>query len=189
MTTFSEAIVIGEPRVGAKGNRSAQLTQKDGQPITVTATAPLTCPFGAGVYQGDGTETRLNIDYGDLGGLLDLFRTLDEVIVKEAIKASAQLWPGRNLTPEQVREGYHSAVKEREGYNPTVRAKVDTAKVRCWAWDGSRIPLPDNRAKGCLVQPKLVAKNIWFMAPNKWGVTWDTADLRIQEPSVECPWA
>ena len=188
MTTYPEAIVIGEPRVGAKGNRSAQLTQKDGKPITVTATTPLTCPFGASVYQATGEETRLNIDYGELGGLLDLFHTLDEVIIREAVKASSQLWPGKNLTPEQVREGYHSAIKERPGYNPTVRAKLDTTKVRCWSWDGSRIQLPEDKAKGCLVQPKLVAKNIWFMAPSSWGVCWDTTDLRIQEPCVECPW-
>ena len=186
MTTHPENISIGEPRVGTKGNRTAPLAQKDGKPITVTSTVPLSCPFGASIFQGDGTETRLNIDFGELGGLLHIFRSLDEVIIQEGVKVKDQLW--KNMTEAQIRDGYHSAIKEREGYNPTMRAKLDLVKARYWSWDGSRIQLPDDKGKGCLIQPKLVAKNIWFMYPNKWGVTWEATDLRIQEPCVECPW-
>ena len=59
-----DSIAIGEPRTYNRGGKSAQVTLQSGKPVVIISTVPLSCPFGAGTYQGDGTETRLTIDFG-----------------------------------------------------------------------------------------------------------------------------
>jgi hypothetical protein len=126
-----DSIALGEPRVNAKGGKSAQVTHQSGKPVVVViANVPLSCPFGAGTFQGDGTETRLTIDFGQLEHMEAIFRGLDEQLVQAAITAKDSLWP-KGQTPEQVRENYTSPLKEREGYSTTLRCKTDTEKVRC----------------------------------------------------------
>ena len=186
MATQLDSLALGEVRTNAKGGKSANATHQSGKPVVITATVPLSCPFGAGLYQGDGTETRLNIDFGQLEGLEAMIRGLDEQLIQAAITARDSLWP-RGLSEAQVRENFTSALKEREGYSTTLRCKIDTEKCRCWSWEGAKIPLPDSKAKGCQVCPRIQLQNIWFMSP-KWGATFQVTDLRIQEPIQECPW-
>ena len=50
-TTHLDNIAIGEIRTNAKGGKCANITQKN-EPIVNVSTTPLTCPFGAGIYQG-----------------------------------------------------------------------------------------------------------------------------------------
>ncbi len=187
MAQHLETLALGEVRTNAKGGKSANATHKSGKPVVITATVPLSCPFGAGIYQGDGTETRLNLDFAQLESLEAIFRGLDEQLIQAAIAAKDSLWLGKNLTDQQVRENYTSPLKERDGYSATLRCKIDTEKVRCWSWEGAKIPLPDSRAKGCLVCPRIQLQSLWFMSP-KWGATFLVTDLRIQEPCIECPW-
>ena len=163
------------------------MSLQSGKPIVIIANVPLSCPFGAGTYQGDGTETRLTIDFGQLETLEVIFRGLDEQLITAAIAAKDSLWPGKALTPEQVRENYTSPLKERESYNTTLRCKIDTLKIRVWSWEGAKIPLPGSGAKGCQVSPCIQVQSLWFMAP-RWGATFQVTDLRIQEPILECPW-
>jgi hypothetical protein len=186
MTTHLDSLALGELRTNARGGKSANVSLGSGKPVVITATLPLTCPFGAGVFQSDGTETRLNIDFGQLEGLEETFRGLDEQLIQAAVAARDSLWP-KGLTPEQVRENFTSALKEREGYSTTLRCKIDVEKCRCWSWEASRIPMPESKGKGCQVCPKIQLQSLWFMSP-KWGATFLTTDLRIQEPCVECPW-
>ena len=187
MATHLDALALGELRTNAKGGKSASATYQSGTHIVVTATAPLSCPFGAGLYQDDGSSTRLNVDFGQLEGLEAIFRGLDEQLVQAAIAAKDQLWQGKNMSDSQVRENYTSPLKEREGYSATLRCKIDTLKCHCWSWDGARIQLPESKAKGCQVCPRIQLQSLWFMSP-KWGATFLATDLRIQEPCIECPW-
>ena len=151
MAQHLETLVLGELRTNAKGGKSANATHKSGKPVVITATVPLTCPFGAGIYQGDGTETRLNLDFAQLESLEAIFRGLDEQLIQAAIAAKDSLWLGKGLSEAQVRENYTSPLKERDGYSATLRCKIDTEKVRCWSWEGAKIQLPDSKGKGCLV--------------------------------------
>ena len=187
MSIQLDSIAIGELRTNSRGGKSAQVTFASGKAVVIIANVPLSRPFGAGTYQGDGTETHLNIDLGQLESLEAIFRGLDEQLVQAAIAAKDFLWPGKALTPEQVRENYNSPLKEREAYSTTLRCKIDTEKVRVWSWEGAKIPLPDSRAKGCQVSPRIQLQSLWFMAP-RWGATFQVTDLRIQEPIQECPW-
>jgi hypothetical protein len=182
-----DCLAIGELRTNAKGGKSANVTQNCGKSVIVTATVPLQCPFGASLFQDDGTSTRLNIDFAELEGLEAIFRSIDEQLILAAIAAKDSLWIGKNYTDQQIREFYTSPLKEREGYSTTLRAKLDTEKCRCWSWDGGKISLPESKGKGCMVCPKIQLQNLWFMSP-KWGATFQVTDLRIQEPCVECPW-
>ena len=91
MATQLDSLALGEVRTNAKGGKSANVTHQSGKPIVVTATLPLSCPFGAGLYQDDGSSTRLNIDFGQLEGLEATFRGLDEQLVQAAIAAKDSL--------------------------------------------------------------------------------------------------
>ena len=153
MATHVDTLALGEVRTNAKGGKSAQVTHQSGKPVVVVATVPLSCPFGAGLYQDDGSSTRLNIDFGQLESLEAIFSGLDEQLIKAAIAAKDHRWPAKNLTAEQVRENYTSPLKERAEYSTTLRCKIDTEKVRCWSWEGAKIPLPDSKAKGCTGLP------------------------------------
>ena len=141
MAQHLDTLALGEPRVNAKGGKSAQVTHQSGKPVVCIAAAPLSCPFGAGTFQGDGTEKRLTIDFGQLEGMEAIFRGLDEQLVQAAIAAKDSLWP-KGQTPEQVRENYTSPLKEREGYSTTLRCKIDTEKVRCWSWEEQKSSFP-----------------------------------------------
>jgi hypothetical protein len=99
-----DALALGEVRTNARWGKSANATLQSGKPIVVTATVPLACPFGASLYQDDGSRNRLNIDFGQLEGLEAIFRGLDEQLIQAAIAAKESLWPGKNLTDQQVRE-------------------------------------------------------------------------------------
>jgi hypothetical protein len=186
MATQLDSLALGEVRTNAKGGKSANVSHQSGKPVIVIATTPLSCPFGAGLYQDDGSSTRLNIDFGQLEGLEATFRGIDEQLIQAAIDAKDSLWP-KGLSDAQVREHFTSALKEREGYSTTLRCKVDTEKCRCWNWEGAKVPMPESKGKGCQVCPKIQLQSLWFMSP-KWGATYQVTDLRIQEPVVECPW-
>jgi hypothetical protein len=188
MAHHLDAFALEELRTNARGGKSAQVTHQSGKPVVVVATVPLSCPFGAGLYQEDGSSTRLNIDFGQLKGLEAIASGLDEQLINAAITAKESLWPGKNLTPAQVRESYTSPLKQREGYSTTFRCKLDTEKVRCWTWEGAKIPLPGSKGKWCQICPRIQLQSLWFRFPLKWGATWLATDLRIQEPCIECPW-
>ena len=181
-----DSIALGELRTNSKGGKSAQATLQSGKPVVVIANAPLSCPFGAGLYQGDGSSTRLNIDFGQLECMEAIFRGLDQQLIQAAIVAKDSLWP-KGQTPEQVRDNYISSLKEREGYSTTLGCKADTEKVRCWSWKGAKILMPDSKAKGFQVCPRIQLQSLWFMSP-KWEATFHVKDLRAQEPIQECPW-
>ena len=133
MAQHLDTLALGEPRVNAKGGKSAQVTHQSGKPVVVVTTVPPSCPFGAGLYQEDGSSTRLNIDFGQLEGLEAIYRGLDEQLIQAAIAARESLWLGKGLTEAQVRETYTSPLKERPEYSTTFRCKIDTAKCRCWS--------------------------------------------------------
>jgi hypothetical protein len=187
MSAQIENLAIGELRTNSKGGKFANITQQNGKPVIVIATEPLLCPFGASLFQDDGTSTRLNIDFGQLEGLEAIFRNIDEQIILAAIAAKDSLWSGKGLTDQQIRENYSSGLKEREGFSTTLRAKLDVEKCRCWNFDGAKIQLPESKGKGCQICPRLQLMSIWFMSP-KWGATFITTDMRIQEQIVQCPW-
>ena len=180
MSPQIEGLAFGELRTNSKGGKFANITQQNGKPVIIIATDPLSCPFGASLFQDDGSSTRLNIDFGQLEGLEAIFRHTDEQIILGAIAAKDSLWPGKNLTDQQIKENYSSSLKEREGFPTTFRAKLDTEKCRFWNFDGAKIQLPESKGKGCQICPRLQLQSIWFMSP-KWGGTFMTTDLRIQE--------
>jgi hypothetical protein len=184
--TQIETIALGELRTNTKGGKFANISQISGIPLIIIATEPLLCPFGASLFQDDGSSTRLNIDFAQLEGLEPIFRNIDEQIILAAIAAKDSLWP-KGLTDQQIRDNYSSPLKEREGYSTTVRAKIDIDKCRCWNFDGAKIPLPESKGNGCQVCPRIQLQSLWFMSP-KWGAVFQTTDLRIQEPCVQCPW-
>ena len=187
-TTHLDNIAIGELRTNAKGGKCANVGHKSGKPILIVAPVPLTCPFVASVHQGDGTETGLNINYSALEGIESMFRNIDGQLIQATTAAKDSLWLGTGLTDAQVRENYASPLKTRKDYPTTLCCKIDSEKCRCWSWEGAKIHFLSNRGKGCQAYPRIQLQGLWFMAPPKWGATFQTTDLRVQKPCMECPW-
>ena len=75
---------IGDIQSSKRGQKFAPITVDD-QPAVFLLTpsaSPLYAPFGCNVYQGNGTETRLNLDLEVQGDLLELFRRLDNQLME-----------------------------------------------------------------------------------------------------------
>jgi hypothetical protein len=160
-----DSIALGEPRVNAKRGKSAQVTHQSGKPVVVIANVPLSCPFGSGTFQGDGTETRLTIDFGQLERMEAIFCSLDEQLVQAAITAKDSLWP-KGQTPEQVRENYTSPLKEREAYSTNLRCKIDTEKVRCWSCKGQKSRCPTRKPRAARFPPASNSSTSGSCVPN-----------------------
>ena len=103
MAQHLDTLALGEVRTNPRGGKTAQVSHQSGKPVVCIATAPLSCPFGAGLYQDDGSSTRLNIDFGQLEGLELIYRGLDEQLIRAAIAAKDSLWSGKGLTDQQIR--------------------------------------------------------------------------------------
>ena len=86
-----DTIALGELRTNSKDGKSAQATLQSGKPVVIIATALLSRPFGAGLYQDDGSRTRLDIGFGQLEGLHAIFRGLDEQLIQAAIATKGSL--------------------------------------------------------------------------------------------------
>jgi hypothetical protein len=154
MNTQLDCLALGELRTNAKGGKTASISQHGGKPVIITATVPLQCPFGASLFQDDGTSTRLNIDFAQLEGLEAIFRGIDEQLILAAIVAKDSLWVGEGLTEQQIRDNYSSPLKEREGYSTTLRAKLDTENVVVGVGREPRFLCQNRRAKAAKCVPK-----------------------------------
>ena len=57
-----DALHVGEVQTSKRGSKFCLIDFAGEQPLFRLSTEPLHSPFDAGVFNGDGTETRLNLD-------------------------------------------------------------------------------------------------------------------------------
>jgi hypothetical protein len=126
-------MIIGEPFQTTKGSKSCIVKNEKGQPVHIEL-KNCTSPFGAGVYGGDGTERRVNLDITvsdfDLAGKLD---ELDQAILKAVIKNAESLFK-KKLSPEDVQKNYKPILRPSPdgAYDPKVRTKLNLDSVKTW---------------------------------------------------------
>ena len=106
---------LGEVQTSKRGQKFAPI-QTNAPLYQLTATdEPLFCPFGPGVFKGDGTETRLNLDVRIEGQLYDTIGQLDKQLEK---MIKDQYGP--------LKSSYHPIIHEDGEYGSRLRMKCDT---------------------------------------------------------------
>ena len=104
---------LSELLTSKKGQKYAEIKIDGGQPIFQLSTAPLFSPFQAGVFQDDGTQTRLNFDLNLDEQTISTLQAFDSFF-EEKLK---QLAPGKS---------YHKLIQQAGDYPARLRTKVNT---------------------------------------------------------------
>ena len=109
------SFTLGEIQTSRRDQKFAPI-QTDAPLIQLAAAdEPLFCPFGAGVYKGDGTETRLNLDVRTSDQLRAVINELDEHLQKKITEKYGPL-----------KSTYHPLIHDDGEYGARVRMKCDT---------------------------------------------------------------
>ena len=120
------AVTVGEQQTSRKGQKYSEIRFSGTQPCFQLAAEALYSPFKAGVYQGTGQETRLNLDLQISDALRPVLEAYDAFFAKELKK----------LAPKA---NYHALIQEPEGdYPARLRLKVNTQgpmAARIWRPD------------------------------------------------------
>ena len=178
-------LLSGESFRGKNGNRLAIV-----QNCVLTLAHPCRCPYPAGVYQGDGSERKVNLDMV-LGLNETVLKALDEQVKSTAYERSVEWFGGKQLSHEQIEARYLPMARCREGDLPRLRTKINLDTLRCFNEKRERIPTPDNFT-GLHVRPMLQLQTIWFMSgAAQFGCTVHCTDLMISDvqcaAEAECP--
>ena len=117
-----------------------------------TADKPFYCPFGANVYKGDGTETRLNLDCRLDDDNKELFTRLDEYFEKL-------------IGPQK--SAYHPMVHDDGEYGTRLRIKVSTVGANAgilWTPKKERLgTVKDFETRGAYLVPVVGFSRVWYM--------------------------
>ena len=154
-TEALRTVTVGEQQTSRKGQKFSEIKFAGEQPCFQLSTEALFSPFKCGVYQGDGTETRLDLDLHISDALRPVLEAYDEFFAKEIKKVA----PKAN---------YHALVQESEGdFPPKLRLKVNVQgqlAARIWRPDQT---LAGNIRTVKMAGARLIAivciMKIWFM--------------------------
>ena len=166
---------VGEQQVSRKGQKFAPIHFNGSQPCFQLGAEALYSPFKAGVYQGTGQETRVNLDLQvteELHWILDQYDIFfEKELKKHAPKAS-----------------YHRLVQEPEGdYPARMRIKVNSTgplAARLWRPDQSLIgDIRKVNTQGCKMIAIICFTKAWFMG-SQMGVTAELRHAVVYEADV-----
>ena len=113
--TAQTAFTLGGVQTSKRGQKLAPIVSPAPLYQLTAIDAPLFCLFGANVFKGDGTETRLNLDVRLDDRSRDVFTALDEHF-KTLITSHCG----------QLKSTYHPMVHDDGDYGSRLRIKVDT---------------------------------------------------------------
>ncbi len=178
-------MIIGEKFQTSKGSYSCIVKNEKGQPIKVELEGH--APFGAGVYGGDGSERRVNLDVSitDLD-LVDRLEKLDAAVIKAVAKISESLFK-KKLSEEEVRLHYKPILRPSMEYDPKVRTKVNLDSVNVWDSSRKLRDIPPDCFKNAKLSLSCVLKSLWVMPTNSWGPVIEVQHILYDEPVMECP--
>ena len=171
---------IGQVVSTKRGQKLATITVNGGTPLwqLTSFDKPLYCPFGAGVFQAKGGETRLNLDVRIEGELLTIFNALDEQLENKL--------KGNTGT-------YHKMVNDDGEYGARVRMKVNTNGLNAagfFSLDHEALGRVDNvNTRGASIIPVVMFTKAWFMG-GMYGVTIELrmAVIHTQAGEQEFDW-
>ena len=168
---------ISELKKGTKGQSFAEIRFADETPVFQLSAEPLLSPFSAGVFQDDGSATRLNLD----------------LTLNEATKKILEAWDSffadqlKNVCPGKH---YHKIVQKNGEYPERVRLKANTQGPNaCRLWAADQTPLGNLRAvetAGARVTAIVKPTKIWVMGPSA-GVTLECSAAVLHEGGSTVP--
>ena len=177
---------ISQPQPGSKGGKSCFVSSLNNKPIEINMGLgnPFGCPWGASSFDDDAT-TRVNLDMTLDDESAELFRQIDEWLIAYAIKHKDTLFKGR--TDAQITDSYRRLAREKEGFRPMLRTKINLEKVRCWDEAHQQTKVPDSKFKHADLWPKMVIRTLWLIGSGSWGLTLEVTDVKYKENQMLCP--
>ena len=182
---------MAEQATSARGAKTCALT-KGGRKVLLQPTClAVEVPFPPSTFDKDENATRLNLQLRCNTDMLCYFDKFDEWAKAYLLEHSMRLFK-KQLTKEQVEDGYHPTVKRHptEAWEPLLRCKIDLKgrrEISYWTPEGARREAPLDWRR-VTVLPQLELSNLWCMSREMGWVIQCTA-LRVFEDSLECPFA
>ena len=137
------------------------------------------CPFPAGVYQGDGSERRVNLDVVLSEPDEFVIRRLDRRILEIAKERSVE-WFGKTLSEEAIASKYSPMCRLRDGESSRLRTKLNLDSIVVWDHNKTLAVVPECKFAGMDVKCVLRLTSVWFMS-NIFGVTVQLTQIQIPE--------
>ena len=91
----------------------------------------------------------------------ELFRQIDEWLIAYAIKHKDVLF--KSKTDAQITDSYRRLAREKEGFRPMLRTKINLEKVRCWDEAHQQTKIPDSKFKNADIWPKMLVRTHWII--------------------------
>ena len=178
--------------INARGNKNASILE-NGKPLKIKL-HPTTAPFGAGLFNDNGTSTRLNLDLQCDEVYLEFCTAVDEWCIEQLTSRSTEFFKTKKSRAEVEAIFKPSATPHcSKGieYAPTLRTKINTLgtnAVRCWNPDKTAREIPERGLawKGATITPEMQITSIWFMQ-GACGVVYETTHAIIENDIIECP--
>ena len=194
MTHFSDleftSWSVQPPSTSTRGARLALVTDSGGRPPTfkLTTLPTLSSPWGATSF--DGTSSRMSINYHLEPDHVTFFDRLDEWFVRHLSTHSERLFK-KTYTQDEMRSLYRPLVTRHEGYQPTLRTKLNSeGPRRVRLWSAKCTPLEGDELANLrqyLLAPVLAIKGVWNMS-KEIGVTIETQHIMLSSASTDdCP--
>ena len=143
---------LGAVQTSKRGQKFAPVCSNAPLYQLTTMEKPLYCPFGASVFKGDGTETRLNLDIRLDDESKALFESLDAAFQK-------LIGPQKST--------YHPMLHDDGEYGTRLRIKVSTAGMNAgqlWSKDKTKLgTVKDVDTRGAHLVPVVGFSKVWFM--------------------------
>ena len=155
---------------------------------SVNLPEPARAPYAASVYQGDGTERRVNLDIVLSEANELIIRRLDTEILRIAKERSIE-WFGKDLSEEAIASRYMPMCKLRAGELCRLRTKLNLDSIVVWGHDKTLQAVPENKFAGMLIKCALRITSIWFMS-NNFGCTVQLTQVGLVEEdefTLTCP--
>jgi hypothetical protein len=177
---------ISLPQPGTKGGKTCLISQNN-KPVEINLGLgePLGCPWGASSFEDDATQPRVNLDMTLDEENANMFREVDSWLIAYAIRNKETLF--KSKTDAQISESYRRLAREKEGFLPMLRTKVNFDKVRCWDEQHQPAKVPESKFRHSQLWPKLVIRTLWIIGSGSWGLTLEVTDLKFREAVLECP--
>ena len=181
---------IGEVLTNGKGSKSARVeSYAHGQTVIFNLgdrEQPVLSPFGATSF-GEEVNPRLTIEFTLDENQAAHWNEFDKWPIRYLAEHSERLLK-RPLTIDQVKEAHKSPVTRKEGYQATLRCKINTTGekfCRAWNTNNDRIELPPLRNAPCV--PRITMSHLWVMT-REFGFVLSVNDIMASPPpELRCP--
>ncbi len=161
------AFSLAEQVTSARGAKTCQLT-KAGKKVQLQPTSEaVLVPFAPSTFDKDESATRLTLELRCNKMMLCYFDAFDDWAREYILDNSLRMFR-KQLTPEQVNDGYHPTVKRNPtgAYEPLLRTKLNTSgrgEVSYWTPEGQRREAPTDWRRVSVI-PQLEITNLWSMS-------------------------